>query len=187
MTRYKKTVLAVCCSVFVSACANVPAVPAVYLTGGSKYALLPPSDIGETCDTAARFSAAFRGKEYSVEAWVKADQSGISLAFFNSLGADLGNIQYSGGAVSVSSPIFPHSLKPEYVIADFQLCFYQEAALSKRLGAIGLKFDAAKDSRSGEIRRVFSKGKCIIEITKSKGRVSLVNRLRGYSYRLEGI
>jgi hypothetical protein len=181
-----------CCSLFIicyslaaCACANAPgnagAAP-VYLSNRAKYELLPAADMAGRLDTAMRFSAEYREKRFDLEAWVKADETGIDMAFFNSLGASLGEIRYQGGVASFDSSVLPASVKPEYVMADFQLCFYRADALSKRLGAIGLKFDLHKDSTGGETRRVFDRGNCIIEIIKDKGGVSLVNRLRGYSY-----
>jgi len=118
--------------------------PNVYLTGSSKYFLLPPGNIENTMDMAQRISAEWQGKDYS----------------FN---------------------VFPKLLKPEYIIADFQLCFYNTSALTRALEECGLSIENSENNR-----RILSGKTVIIEINKSRDTVRLVNHLRGYTYTLEG-
>jgi len=127
----KKTVIILflcCCS-----CASKAAVREsnyfVYLTGGSKYFLLPAGYIENTMDTAQRVCAKYDGKDYFFNAWAKADTVGIEMILLNELGVNMGELSYKGGLVSFSSAVFPKSLKPEYIIADFQLCFYNTSAI----------------------------------------------------------
>jgi len=153
----------------------------VYLTGSSKYFLLPCGDIENPLDSAQRISASWQGKDYSFNAWVKADKSGMEMTLLNELGVSMGELSYQNGLVSFSSSIFPKSLKPEYIVADFQLCFYNTAALSNALKDCGLVLE-----NTGNIRRIFKGKTLIIEIEKNQNTVKLVNHLRGYAYTLEG-
>jgi len=153
----------------------------VYLTGSSKYILLPPGNIENSMDMAQQISASYKDMEYFINAWVKADETGMEMILLNELGAHMGELSYRNGQVSFSSPVFPSSMKPEYIIADFQLCFYNAMALRKALEACGLSFED-----TGNSRRIFQGKTLIIEVEKSRNTVKLVNHLRGYTYTLEG-
>jgi hypothetical protein len=101
------------------------------------------------------------------------------------MGASMGELSYSNGAVHFSSPIFPRAViktfKPEYVIADFQLCFYDPILLDKSLKDSGLVLET-----NDGYRGILSGNEVIIEIKKTKNTVELVNHLRRYAYTLEG-
>jgi hypothetical protein len=153
----------------------------VYLTGSSSYKLLPPEKIENPLDTAQRVSASWQGRNYFFNAWVKADETGIEMTLLNELGARMGELSYRDGRVSFSSPVFPSLLKPEYIVADFQLCFYSAPALRQALEDCGLSFEYTENSR-----RILQGKTVIIEIEKKQNTVSLVNHLRGYAYTLEG-
>ena len=155
--------------------------PNVYLTGSSKYFLLPASDIENTINMAQRVSAEWQGKDYFFNAWVKADEAGMEMILLNELGVNIGELSYKNGLVSFSSPIFPNSLKPEYIIADFQFCFYNIPALTRALEDCGLSIEYTDNSR-----RIFKEKNVIIEIEKNRNAVKLVNHIRGYAYTLEG-
>jgi len=126
-------------------------------------------------------SASYGNRDYILNAWVKADEKGIEMTLMNELGANMGELSYHDGSVSFSSPAFPQSFKGEYVVADFQLCFYNASALSKALADCGLSFED-----TGSRRRIFHGKTVIIEIEKNQNTVRLVNHLRGYTYTLEG-
>jgi len=153
----------------------------VYLTDSSKYFLLSCEDIEKSQDSAQRISASWQGNDYFFNAWVKADETGMEMTLLNELGVSIGELTYRNGLVSFSSSIFPKSLKPEYIVADFQLCFYNTPALSRALKDCGLVFE-----NTGNSRRVFQGKNLIIEIEKTKNIIKLVNHLRGYAYTLEG-
>jgi len=153
----------------------------VHLTGSSKYILLPPGDIENPLDMAQQISASYKGREYSLNAWVKADETGMEMSLLNELGAHMGELSFRNGLVSFSSPVFPSSLKPEYIVADFQLCFYNAMALRKALKDCGLSFE-----ETGNSRRILQGKTLVIEIEKKPDTVRLVNHLRGYTYTLEG-
>jgi len=156
--------------------------PNVYLAGSSPFFLLPCGDIENPLDMAQRISASYLGRNYSFNAWIKADEAGIEMTLLNELGARMGELSYRDGQVSFSSPVFPSSLKPEYIVADFQLCFYSAPALRQALEDCGLSFEYTENSR-----RILQGKTVIIEIEKAQNTVRLVNHLRRYAYTLEGI
>jgi len=136
-------------------------------------------------DMAQFLSTEFRGQNYFINSWVKANENEIEMLFFNEMGAGMGELFYRNGAVHFSSPIIPKSVvkyfRLEYVIADFQLCFYDPFLLGESLKDGGLVLET-KDG----IRRILSGNDVIIEIKKTRNTVELVNHLKKYSYTLEG-
>jgi hypothetical protein len=130
---------------------------------------------------AQRISASWQNKDYFFNAWVKADEAEIEMTLLNELGVSMGELSYRNGLVSFSSSIFPKSMKPEYIVADFQLCFYNISALRQSLKDCGLSLET-----DGNIRRILNGKTVIIEIEKNQNTVRLVNILRGYAYTLEG-
>ena len=155
--------------------------PYAWLSDTSKFFLLPPDDIEISMDMAQQISASYGGADYVLNAWVKADETGLDMTLLNELGANMGELSFRSGAVSFSSPLFPKSLEPAYIVADFQLCFYNEISLRRALESCGLEFETTQTGRL-----ISSNGKIIIEIEKKSDSVSLINHLRGYTYTLEG-
>jgi len=153
----------------------------VYLTGSSKYILLPPENIENSLDMAQQISASYKGMKFFLNAWVKADETGIDMVLLNELGTRMGELSYWNGRISFSSPMAPSTLKPEYIVADFQLCFYNTAALRQALNDCGLSFED-----TGNSRRIFKGKTILIEVEKDRNTVTLVNHRRGYTYTLEG-
>ena len=170
------------------ACATntAPKVPSVkklyvYLTDSARYQLLPPQAIEQTLDMAQYITASFQNQEYYLNSYIRADETGMELSFFNELGASLGELSYRDGLARFSSSVFPQALKPEYIIADFQLCFYNPQLLHEELEHSGLTLVI-----DGTTRRILKGNNIIIEIEKNPGIVSFTNFLRKYRYTLEG-
>ena len=138
-------------------------------------------------DMAQFLSAEFRGQIYFLNAWVKADENAIEMTLFNEFGASIGELSYTAGAVHFSSTVFPRIvlqyIRPEYIIADFQLCFYDPILLGNSLSDSGLVLETTDGDGS---RRILNGNNVIIEIEKTGRAVKLVNHLRKYTYTLEG-
>ena len=168
----------------------------VWLADNAKYILLPPENIKNSMDGYQLVSVSFDGRDYDISSWVKADETGIDMTLINELGTTMGELSYNGGAVSFSSSVFPKSIRGEYIVADFQLCFYDALALRHALEACGLSFtlsgsghssgDGSPRENAETGRRVFQGETLIIEIEKNRNVVRVINYLRGYSYTLEG-
>jgi hypothetical protein len=179
------------CVVFILSCASVSKKdrlkdqPHAYLTDSSKFVLLPPGGIEQAVDMVQFLSAEIMGQNYFFNTWVKANENAIEMVFFNELGASMGELSYRDGTVNFSSTVFPKSvvryIKPEYIIADFQLCFYDPSLLDKSLKDSGLVLETQNGSR-----RILSGNEVIIEIKKTENTVRLENHLRRYVYTLEG-
>ncbi|WP_010253136.1 DUF3261 domain-containing protein [Treponema primitia] len=159
----------------------------VYVTNRVTYTLLSPDHIEAPLDMAQQISGVYGGQEMLLDAWVQADRGGISIALINSFGVSMGDLSFTGDAISFSSSMFPPSFKAEYVAADFQFCFYRIDALVPALRGLSLVVEI-RDTPDGsvEVRRIFDKKKLIIEIEKKPDEVRYTNVLRGYAYTLRG-
>ncbi|MDR0877097.1 MAG: DUF3261 domain-containing protein [Treponema sp.] len=174
-------------------CATIPKASPyspVYITDRSKYILLPPSDIEVSLDMPQQIAGRYGKQEFVMDAWALADEDGINLALLNSFGANMGELKFSDGTLSFSSPLLPSSIKPEYIVADFQFCFYRVDALAEALKACGLNLLVEQrhieNEGSVEIRTITEDKKIIIEIEKTVTAVRYRNLLRGYAYTLGG-
>jgi hypothetical protein len=152
-----------------------------YITNSEQFFLLPPSGIEKPMDMAQHISATYGGRNFYFNTWIQADETGMEMTLFNELGASMGELRYSDGFIELSSPVLPNSLKPEYIVADFQLCFYDPIMLREALRKCGLTFEANEKSR-----RILERGNLIIEIEKNQNIVQIKNHLRRYTYTLEG-
>jgi hypothetical protein len=161
----------------------------VFLTDSAYYTLLPASEIEKPVDGAQQLTATFGRWNFVMEGWVKADESGIDMVIYNSMGAGMGSFSFNNAAVSIDSPVFPQSIKAEYIAADFQFCFYNPQALKRALEKARLVFEISGSNINGaytEIRKIIAGKETIIEIHKTQNQIRYVNNFRGYSYVLEG-
>jgi hypothetical protein len=159
----------------------------VYVTDWALFTLLPAAGLEQPLDGPQQFSGTFGSQEFIMEAWVRADETGVVMALYNSMGADMGSFVFTDTQVSFQSPVFPPSFRAEYLAADFQFCFYRPGVLQEALEKSGLVFEVlgAQVSRR-EIRRIRAGETIIIEIEKTERLVRYRNFLRGYSYTLAG-
>lgn len=155
--------------------------PYIWLTNSSRFILLHPENIEKPLDGPQLISATFGEQEYNMLTWVKADETGINMSLLNEMGAAMGELSFHNGAIFFTSSVFPQTLNPAYIIADFQFCFYNAASIGKAMRNIGLSFEETENRR-----RILDGNNIIIEINKNLNTVVLINHLRGYVYSLEG-
>jgi hypothetical protein len=157
----------------------------VFLTNSVQYRLLPPLELEKVLDGFQEFSAAYDGNEYVFQSYVKADQSALEIVFFNSMGADMANLLYDNHGVHFSSAYTGAVLKPEYILADFQLTFYKPDSLEKVMQEKKLDFIFIKNDTE-ELRSIQDNGTEIIRIEKHNDVIYVKNFLRNYSYTIKG-
>jgi hypothetical protein len=136
-------------------------------------------------DMPQQISGVYGKREMVLEAWVQADDTKIDITLFSSLGAGIGEVVFREGSASFSSPLFPSRIKPEYIIADFQFCFYRAESLSRALKEGGLTL-RVEQGAGREIRTIAEGKKTVIVIEKTEKAVRYTNYLRGYAYTLAG-
>ncbi|MDR0386970.1 MAG: DUF3261 domain-containing protein [Treponema sp.] len=139
---------------------------------------------------AQQITGSYGEQGWVMEAWVQADETRINMTIFNSFGGTLGDLSFRDGEIRFTSGILPASLKAEYILADFQFCFYKPETLAAALEDAGLTLmverTATEDGGYRETRAVFDGKDRIIDIEKTSSSVTYANHLRGYAYTLEG-
>jgi len=162
----------------------------VNLTDSSGFFLLPTEGIEKDMDMIQFLSAEFMGRNIFLQALVKADKYVLEMLLFNELGVSMGELYYRDGVVDFSSNILPRTVmrlfNPVYIVADFQLCFYDPILLSKALEDSGLTLVITDGDSNHSNRRILNGNDVIIEIEKNENTVKLINHLRRYTYTMEG-
>ncbi|MBR1638885.1 MAG: DUF3261 domain-containing protein [Treponema sp.] len=151
----------------------------VYITNSKKINLLLPEYAERTVDLLQLLNGSFGEESFSLMVYSQIDSQGISLSLFNDFGTDMGSVFFDGKQVVFDSAYFPKSLPGEYILADIQNAFYDEAALRANYSASKLNFEAAAG-----LRRILDGKKIIEEIEISESQITIKNFLRKYEYQL---
>lgn len=177
-------------SIFLFACSSTikttTEVP-VYITNSRAIYPLPPSDIKIPLDEAQLLEGTYGNQSFSLESWTIANDSLISISLFNSIGASFGSLFYSKDSIFFNSSfIKSKQIKPQYIVTDFQLCFYKTEPLQKMYSKHGLLF-FEKIQKDTIIRGVIDQKDTIIKITRNPEMTLFKNHLRNYEYRIHHI
>lgn len=167
----------------------------VFVTNTNRVDLLPPDAIKRQLDEYQLFQGSFGKNDMNSTLYLQADSSGISILLLNDFGIEMGSIYYDGTVCELESQILPASIKPEYIILDFQNAYAEPEILKAHYKKYGLDFSRnLKTEESGgasskiEERIVSKKGKIIevIQTDEEKRTVTIQNKLRNYTYKLTG-
>lgn len=177
-------------SIFLFACSSTirttTEVP-VYITNSRAIYPLPPSDIKTPLDEAQLLEGTYGNQSFSLESWTIANDSLISISLFNSIGASFGSLFYSKDSIFFNSSfIKSKQIKPQYIVTDFQLCFYKTEPLQKMYSKHGLLF-FENIQKETIIRGVIDQKDTIIKITNNPEMTLFKNHLRNYEYRIHHI
>jgi hypothetical protein len=153
----------------------------VYLTDTRTIELLPPSASGGAFESYQQIEGSYHGQTYYLDAYVQSDGERFVMAAFNALGTKVFEMEQTAGSVRFSASFSPGNMKPEYILADYQLCFFPFEAVRRNLSLAGLAFEE-KDDGDARVRTVSSEGRTIIEIRRTAREVRYTNLLRGYQY-----
>ena len=121
---------------------------------------------------------------------MRANGSILSITLMGSFGVTIAELTYANDSVSFASSVIDvEKMKPEYVLADFQACFYPFDALHKNFDKFGFDFDELRTAGSGEPppdfeRTLTDNGKVILRIVRKANEIELVNELRHYKYHI---
>lgn len=165
---------------------DVSVVRNVYVTEEVATSLLPPDDLESAIDEYSIFSGAFNGRNMTMPTYLHADEDGVSLTFFSTLGQVLLSISYDGESVETSSSfIAPGSIVGEYVIFDIQLLYYDFSKLGSALSPNGLRFKMHEDD-GGYERELYMGERLLWKGSISSGSISVENYVWKYSYMIGG-
>ncbi len=175
-----------------------PGTAPVYYSDSRSVELLPTAAMTEPIDMPQHIAGNFTKPDgstdsFEADSWVRANDSILSIVMFTGFGTTLGEITYERDSVKAESSVLDVTkMKAEYLVADFQVCFYPFAALKENFEKAGFTFVEARDasadgdvSAAGDYVRTLKEGDRVILVATKKAReVSLVNELRKYSYRI---
>ena len=164
-----------------------PGTAPVYYTDDRSVELLPTASMTETLDMPQHIAGKFTKPDgstdsFEADSWVRANDSILSI-MFTGFGTTLGEITYERDSVKAESSVMDVAkLKAEYLIADFQLCFYPYQALKENFEKFGFAFDETRGTALDYVRTL-KDGNTLVLTAQRKGKeITLVNNLRHYSY-----
>ena len=160
----------------------------VYYSDSKYIQLLPTKAVSGSIDGAQRFEGTFGKTAFSGQVWVLANDTILSITFFNDFGTTIGELTYANDSVAFASSVLDvEKVKAEYILADYQACFYPFEVLKENFEKSGFEFreqrNLAGDSNSFE-RILSENGKEIMRITRKANEIDLVNELRHYKYHI---
>lgn len=164
---------------------NIEAEKQVYLTDTTYVNILPPSVATVNLQMFQQVVGSYSGQNFQMDAFLILNQDEINVTLMNSFGTTMGTLLYTPSTMEFETTLFPASIKPAYIIFDFQLCFYPVEELKRELEDSGLSLNLTKDN-SQELREIRDKDRLIISILKENEKIQYVNNERNYSYTIYG-
>ncbi len=168
-----------------SGCAGGPsparAIRPVFLTNAKSIVLLPTQALGGTVEVRQLMEGRYGSMTYSLEAYVKAGPEEIAMVALSGFGTEVYSLTYRNSGIEFTAVPFAGNPKPEYLVADFQLCYFPAAAVSSMVGAAGLAFTETKTD-DGWRREVRDGDAVVIGVSRRGATIEFENRLRGYGY-----
>jgi uncharacterized protein YerC len=167
-------------------CAGWPPPPPppqpVFLTDAKSVTLLPTEALAGRLEMRQLMEARYGGQTFSIEAYVKADTASITMVALSVFfGTEIYSLTFRNAAIEYTAVSFAGALKPEYLVADFQFCYFPAEAVAAMLQAAGLSFTETKTG-DGWVREIRDGERRIIAITRKGNTIEYANLLRGYGY-----
>ncbi len=127
----------------------------------------------------------FGNRSFSAESWMRLNDSTIHLMLFGNLGNTLAELIYTKDSVSFKSSLLDvKKIKPEYILADVQFCYYPREVLERHFQAAGFSF--VEENRENVLtRKLLENETLILKMEKTAKSILLKNELRNYSYSIE--
>ncbi|MBN1799474.1 MAG: DUF3261 domain-containing protein [Spirochaetales bacterium] len=168
-----------------AACAGSPPgthIPApVYLTDEKHITLLPTQAVENEFEIYQIIDGYYKSRTYSIEALVQTNLEEINIISFNNLGTQVYDLAYKNSDMVFHSPQATADIKPEYIVADFQLCYFPRSAVESMIREAGLIFEEIPQP-DGWVRRILDGAQLIIHIQRKGNDLNYKNHLREYGY-----
>lgn len=168
-----------------------PGTAPVYYSDNRSVALLPTSAMTEKLDMAQHLRGEFTQQDGSLksfegDSWVRANDTTLSIMLFSGFGTTIAEITYGKDSVHFESSVMDvEKMKAEYVLADFQVCFYPYKALKDNFEEAGFVFEESRSGANLDYVRTLKDGNTLVLTAERKGKeITLVNSLRHYSYHI---
>lgn len=147
--------------------------------------LISPEKNSFSVEENQHVSGRFGDRSFSAESWMRINDSTIHLMIFGNIGNTLAELVYTEDSVSFKSSLIDgEKIKPEYILADIQFCYYPREVLERHFRNAGFSF---VEERQGDVltRKLLENETLILKMEKTAKRILLKNELRNYSYSIE--
>ncbi len=143
--------------------------------------LLPPSAFGAERSIHQSIEGYYGDVVYSLEAFVQAGREEITMIALTPFGSGLYEIIFTQGTIAFRSGMTPAGVKPEYLMADFQLCYFPDTVVREWVEKAGLRF--TEIPVAGGWRRMIAEGdRPVIDIRRRGNEIVMTNHWRHYGY-----
>lgn len=126
-------------------------------------------------------------RKFSAESWMLIDSLSIRLMLFGAMGNTIAEVAYTKDSICFESRwMDAQKVKPEYILADVQFCYYPAEVLKENFRSAKLEFSETRENER-IVRTLSENGRVILRMEKVGNRISLKNELRNYGYQIESI
>lgn len=180
----------VACGFLLTSCASLSGAQAYrqaqpyYLTDDVKLPLLDTRMLPSAREGLQHIKGSYNGKTYFIDTYVKAGPDEIDMIGLDAMGSQLFDLELARGkGIRFTSALGMTGIKPEYILADYQLAYYPFEAVRSFLAGYG--FDFVQRDDAGVSERILSrKGRELLKIETLEKGLRYTNELRGYSYEI---
>lgn len=149
--------------------------------------LIDPAKNPTKIEERQNMTGAYGDKKFSAESWMLLDSASMRIMLFSSMGNTLAEISYTQDSITFESRwMDAKKIKPEYILADIQFCYYPTNVLKENFERADLEFSEVELS-DRKVRTLSESGREILRMEKIGNRISLKNELRKYSYQVESL
>jgi hypothetical protein len=156
----------------------------VFLTDKKCISLLPPKAAEESIEIYQLIDGYYKSQTYSIQALVSINFEEINIIAFNNLGTQVYDLAYKKSGIVFNSSYTTDHIQPEYIVADFQLCYFPHAAVESMIRESGLIFTEISQS-DGWTRSITDGPQLIIQIQRKGTVLNYKNYLREYGYTIQ--
>lgn len=176
-------------AVVLTACTSHSAVAGnsakIYYSDARYIQLIEPQNSGISVEENQLMTGSYGEKKFSGESWMLLNDTTVHMMLFSSMGNTIAELVYTKDSLAFNSKwMNAEKMKPEYIIADIQFCYYPASVLQKNFDAAGFTF---VESQDGDVlhRTLFDGKTAILKMEKRGNKIVLQNLLRHYSYQIE--
>jgi len=156
----------------------------VFLTDDKYVNPLPTQGMKKKLEVYQIIDGYYKSQTYSVEALVQINPDEINIVTFNSLGTQVYDLAYKNSGLVFNGAPSTTKIKPEYIVVDFQLCYFPSSVVKPMIRKAGLVFQETV-LPDGWIRSIRDGKQLIIRIRRNGNSLSYKNHLRGYGFAIQ--
>lgn len=156
----------------------------VYYSDSRYIQLIDPQESKIAVEENQQMTGSYGEKKFSGESWMLLNDTTVHMMLFSSMGNTIAELVYTKDSLAFNSKwMNAEKMKPEYIVADIQFCYYPAQVLEKNFRAAGFSF---VENQQGEVLfRTLSDGETLIlKMEKNGNKIFLENVLRHYSYQI---